>query len=123
MAAPLIAVVGVCGSGKTTLVGSLRGLGWNARQVLQEHSYVPSMWQRLTNPDVLIYLDATLETVRRRRHDPGFPAWLLEQETHRLRYARQYCDYYIETDPLTPQEVLDRVLVWLASHVPPDDLP
>ena len=116
---PLIAVVGVCGSGKTTLVGSLRTLGWNARQVLQEHSYVPHMWQRISAPDVLIYLDATLETVRRRRQDPGFPRWILEQEFERLRHARQFCDLYLVTDPLTPQEVLERVLAWLSARALP----
>jgi deoxyadenosine/deoxycytidine kinase len=116
MPAPLIAVVGVCGAGKTTLVASLRGVGWNVRQELQEHSYVPYMWQRLSNPDVLIYLDATLETIRRRRRDPDFPPWLLEQEIKRLRHARQYCDYYLDTDPLTPEEVLESVLAWLTSR-------
>jgi deoxyadenosine/deoxycytidine kinase len=118
MDAPLIAVVGVCGSGKTTLVGALQELGWNARQVLQEHSYVPYMWQRITHPDVLIYLDATLEIVHLRRRDPDFPHWLLEQEVNRLSYARQQCDLYLDTDPLTPQEVLDHVLSWLSSHNP-----
>ena len=59
---PLIAVVGVCAAGKSTLVQALRAEGFNARQVLQEHSYVPNMWQRITNPDLLIYLDCTIET-------------------------------------------------------------
>ena len=45
-----------------------------------------------------------------------FRLWLLEQEVHRLRFARQYCDYYLDTDPLTPQEVLDHILAWLSSH-------
>ena len=48
--APLIAIVGVCASGKSTLAKALRERGYNARQVLQEHSYVPYMWQRITRP-------------------------------------------------------------------------
>ncbi len=114
-AEPLVAVVGVCASGKSTLAQSLRAHGWRARQVLQEHSFVPDMWRRITNPDVLIYLDAQLETARRRRHDPEFPAWILDEERHRLRHARQHCDIYVPTDELTPAEVLERVLPQLAA--------
>ncbi len=112
---PCVAVVGVCAAGKTTLVLGLRAHGWNARQVAQEHSYVPDMWQRLTRPDILIYLDARLETIRRRRHDLDFPASVLEAERHRLRHARQYCDIYVATDDLTPSEVLAHVLAQLAA--------
>ncbi len=105
-AGPLIAIVGVCAAGKSTLAAGLRARGHNARGILQEHSYVPTMWQRITRPDVLIYLDASLDTVRRRRHDPGFPADLYEQELVRLRHARANCHLYIHTDALTPAEVL-----------------
>jgi cytidylate kinase len=114
--APLVAVVGVCASGKSTLAQGLRAHGWRARQVLQEHSFVPDMWRRITNPDVLIYLDAQLETTRRRRHDPEFPAWILDEERHRLRHARQHCDIYVETDELAPAEVLEGVLRQLAAR-------
>src|SRR5512144_1418394 len=99
---PLIAVVGVCASGKSTLVAGLRAQGYNVRQVLQEHSYVPYMWQRITAPDLLIYLDAQLETIRARRRDPEFPVWLFEQELARLAHAREHCDLYISTDEMTP---------------------
>lgn len=113
-AGPLVAVVGVCASGKSTLAQNLRACGWRARQVLQEHSFVPDMWRRVTNPDILIYLDAQLTTARRRRHDPEFPAWILDEERYRLRHARQYCDIYLQTDELTPAEVLAQVLPQLA---------
>ncbi len=39
----------------------------NARPISQEHSYVPYMWQRITNPDVLIYLDVSFENAQKRR--------------------------------------------------------
>jgi len=29
--------------------------------IAQEHSYVPYMWKRITNPDLLIYLNASFE--------------------------------------------------------------
>jgi shikimate kinase len=120
-ARPLVAVVGVCASGKTTLVRTLLAHGFNVRQVLQEHSYVPHMWQRLTRPDLLIYLDATLETIRRRRRDPAFPASLWQEEVERLRHARTHCDFYLATDALTPDQVAGQVVAFLrlALHAPP----
>ncbi|MCX7671192.1 MAG: hypothetical protein N2439_14125 [Anaerolineae bacterium] len=116
MAGPLIAVVGVCAAGKSTLVEGLRAHGWNARQVAQEHSYVPDMWRRITRPDILIYLDAELATVQHRRRDASFDAALLAEERRRLRHARQHCDIYLPTDALTPEEVLTVVLNRLAAR-------
>jgi hypothetical protein len=106
---PLIAVVGVCAAGKTTLAQAMRARGYNVRQVLQEHSYVPYMWQRITAPDVLIYLDAQLETIRKRRQDPEFPAGLFEQELARLAHAREHCDLYVPTDDMTPSAIAAHV--------------
>lgn len=106
---PLIAVVGPCASGKSTLVRALREREYNAREVAQEHSYVPDMWQRITAPDLLIYLDVSWEVAIRRRRSDGGPAWWAEQ-SHRLRHARQHAHLYLDTDELTPHEVLERVL-------------
>lgn len=112
--ARLVAVVGVCASGKTILASGLRAAGYLARQVSQEHSYVPAMWQRVARPDVLIYLDAQLETIRERRNDPEWPGWIRDLQIERLCHARAHCHLYIETDQLSPQEVLDRALIYLA---------
>jgi len=116
MDGPLIAVVGVCAAGKSTLVAGLSAQGWNARQVVQEHSYVPAMWQRITDPDILIFLDASLNTVRRRRGDPEFPARILEEQKARLAHARRYCHLYVDTDPLAAEQVLEVVLAWLRAR-------
>ena len=35
-------------------------LGMNARHIAQEHSYVPAMWEKITQPDILIYLNSFL---------------------------------------------------------------
>ncbi|PKO21679.1 MAG: hypothetical protein CVU38_13425 [Chloroflexi bacterium HGW-Chloroflexi-1] len=115
MSVPLIAIVGVCASGKSMLVAALRVRGFNARQVMQEHSYVPDMWRQITKPELLIYLDAGLATIRRRRQQPDWPAWILEREIERLRHARAHCDLYVKTDDLTPGEVLDRALALLVD--------
>ena len=65
-----VAVVGHCASGKSTLVSALRAHGYDANAVAQEHSAVSWLW-RHAEPDVLIYLDAALETVRARRGAGG----------------------------------------------------
>jgi deoxyadenosine/deoxycytidine kinase len=73
------------------------------------------MWRRITNPDILIYLDCSLDTTRLRRKSPDFPDWIHANERHRLRHAREHCDLYIATDDLTPAEVLDRALRFLTT--------
>ncbi len=111
----LIAVVGVCASGKSSLVKRLRSLGYDARQVLQEHSYVPDMWQRLTQPDLLIYLDASLETIRTRKCMADWESWILDEERSRLRHAREHCDLYIDTDSLDAAGVLKQAIDFLRT--------
>jgi hypothetical protein len=102
----------VCASGKSVLVKELCALGYDARHVAQEHSYVPDMWQRLSRPQVLVLLDASLATVRQRR-DPSFPAALLQEQRRRLRHARRHCQIYVCTDPLTEDQVLAQVVAAL----------
>ncbi|MDY7076612.1 MAG: hypothetical protein SXV54_06760 [Chloroflexota bacterium] len=111
---PLIAVVGPCASGKSTLVRALRARGYNAREVAQDHSYVPTMWQRITQPDLLVYLDVFWEVACRRRPTDARAEWWDEQ-AHRLRHARQHADLYVDTNKLTPQGVLDRTLAFLSD--------
>jgi thymidylate kinase len=112
---PLIAVVGPCASGKSTLVKALQERGYNAREVTQEHSYVKTMWQRMTRPDLLIYLDVSQEVAGRRRAAEADVAWWRELE-RRLRHARQHADLRIKTDDFSPEEVLDRALSFLEQH-------
>ncbi len=111
---PRLVVVGVCSSGKSTLVSALRERGYNAAAVSQEHSYVSSLWQR-SNPDVLIYLDASLRTIRNR----GRRRWsqsLLDEEHRRLGHARHHSDLYIPTDGLSPHDIASRVLTFLSKR-------
>lgn len=107
----LIAIVGVCAAGKTTLVENLRRLGYHAKQVAQEHSYVPHMWRRITNPDVLIYLHASYEVAIARRPDLDYGRAYWEAQHCRLAHAREHADLVIYTDGLTPDEVLQQA-VW-----------
>jgi len=95
-------------------VRNLEKKGIQAHAVSQEHSYVPHLWQR-TNPDVLIYLDASLHTIRGR----GRTRWrqaLLDEEHRRLQHAREHCDLYIPTDGLSPEDVASRVVTFLKKE-------
>ena len=108
-----VAVVGACASGKSTLVSALREAGYEAHHVAQEHSYVPYMWRRICQPDVLIYLDVDYETVRARRPRLDFqPEHLLEQN-QRLAHARQHCHLYLDTTSLSSCEIRIRALSFL----------
>ena len=111
-----IKVVGPCASGKSTLVAGLRRLGYDADSAAQDHSYVPDMWQRLHPPDLLIYLDLTLETARQRgRAGLGWDQRYLDEQHERLRHARAHCDLYLPTDGLSQEQVLQRVVEFVGA--------
>ena len=107
-----IALVGICGSGKTALTQELQRMGYEVRECHQEHSNVPYMWQVISRPDVLIYLDASSEVAHRRgsRH---YVKGYVEEQRKRLAHARAHCDLYVMTDDLTESQVLDRVIEFL----------
>jgi len=107
-----IGLVGVCGSGKTTLANGLKPYGFNIRQIAQEHSYVPDMWQRLVDPDVLIYLEASYPVTLQRKPFVWREKEYLEQ-IHRLRHASEHAHLRIDTDHLSPEAVLAAVLEFL----------
>jgi GTPase SAR1 family protein len=109
-----IAVVGPCASGKTTLVNRLQELGFDARNIAQEHSGVKTLWRK-AGPDVLVMLDASLPVIRQRRKVPWGEERLIAQR-ERLRDAREHASLYIQTDPLTREEVAGRVLDYIAGR-------
>ena len=105
----LIGVVGVCASGKSTLIRGLESRGYRARHIAQEHSYVKDMWKKITNPDVLVFLDASYPmTVLRRQLNWREADWAEQQR--RLAHAREHADFYIQTDQLSADEVLEEVI-------------
>jgi len=110
----LIGVVGPCGAGKSSLVAGLQAHGFMVRHIAQEHSYVPDMWKRLTNPDILVYLDVSYQnTVIRRKLD-----WTVDEyqeQLRRLRHARQYADLVVDTNPLSIDQVREVVLLFMDS--------
>ena len=113
----LIGVVGACGAGKSSLVAGLREQGYTVRHIAQEHSYVPDMWKRLTNPDILIYLEVSYpNTVARRKLNWTYQEYT--EQLHRLRHARRHADLMIDTNLLTLQQVLDTALSFIKSSGP-----
>jgi deoxyadenosine/deoxycytidine kinase len=110
----LIGVVGPCGSGKTTLIAGLEREGFRCRHIAQEHSYVPDMWKRITNPDLLIYLNSSFEVSTQRRKLNWNEADYQEQ-LRRLDHAYQHADLIIETADLSSPEVLERALSFIKS--------
>ena len=114
----LVGIVGPCGAGKSTLVNGLEALGFRCRHIAQEHSYVPYMWHRLTHPDVLVFLQASYGICTTRRRLNWTEADYLEQLT-RLAHARQHADLTIDTDHLSPPEVLAQVTAFLRQALPP----
>lgn len=112
--ARLVGVVGPCGSGKSTLITGLEKNGYSCRHIAQEHSYVQAMWQKISKPDVLIYLEASfpISTSRRKLN------WLEKdhsEQVRRLTHAREHAHLIVNTDDLTPEEVLHKALDFLQS--------
>jgi deoxyadenosine/deoxycytidine kinase len=113
---PVIGLVGPCAAGKTTLSALLRNHGFQVRHIAQEHSYVKNMWERISHPDILIYLDVSYSTTIKRR----YLDWTLKEyeiQIDRLAHARQHADFYINTDRLSVEEVLESILEFV-QHFP-----
>ncbi len=114
----IIAIVGPCASGKSALAQGLAELGIRARQVVQEHSFVPEMWQIIAQPDLLIYLDASFQTCSQRKNLNWDQRDYAEQNL-RLAHAKENCDLLIQTDGQSKANVLEEVISNLPFDHPP----
>jgi cytidylate kinase len=105
----IIGIVGPCAAGKSTLVRNLAEHGIEARHIAQEHSYVQDMWRRVSNPDVLIYLDVSFdESIKRRSQN--WTEWEYSEQVHRLHHAREHATIYIDTNQLSINDVFEKVV-------------
>jgi len=111
----VIGIVGPCSSGKSTLARYLCAIGYAAKEIVQEHSAAPAMWRRITNPDILIYLDVSVVVAARREGLSVPSSWWAEELEVRLVHARANCDLYIDTTDLSTDEVAARVTAYLQS--------
>lgn len=111
----LVGVVGPCGAGKSTLVKGLIKNHILAKHIAQEHSYVPDMWLRLAKPNILIFLDASYPIVTQRRK-LNWTEMEYRQQIERLSHARNHASLYIQTDLLSPEEILTKVMNFLQTQ-------
>ena len=111
----LIGVVGPCGAGKSTLIAGLTQYGYRCRHIAQEHSYVQAMWQIITKPNLLIYLHASFQNSTTRRKLNWRESDYTEQ-LRRLSHAREHAHIIINTDDLTPEQILRKALDFLKSY-------
>lgn len=110
-----ISVVGPCASGKSTLVKALRMHGYDAHVIAQEHSGIPGLWSR-QRPDILIALQADLESVRLRRRDPRWRRDVWHAQQDRLADAFVHADLIADTSRRSAGEVVDEVLLYLRER-------
>lgn len=110
-----IGIVGPCSSGKSELTRALRARGYSVKEIMQEHCAAPAMWQRITNPDILIYLDVSLEVAAQREGLDKPSSWWENERSVRLAHARAHCDLYIDTTMLAPEEILTQVVHFLSG--------
>jgi hypothetical protein len=80
---------------------------------------VPDMWQRLTRPDVLVYLDVSLEVARQRGHLAETDVGWWAAQGGRLAHAREHAHVVLHTDALSADEVAAHVLAALVARAPP----
>lgn len=106
-----IAIVGVCASGKTTLVKGLCDAGYDAYNVAQEHSGIHNFWDK-HHPDILVMIDATLPAIKKRRLVYWDEERLVVQHK-RLADARAHANLYLETDNLDADAVRERVIAYI----------
>ena len=106
---PIVGIAGPCSSGKSTLVAGLKSRGIKAKHIAQEHSYVKNMWRRFTNPDILIFLQVSY-SIAQKRKKLNWGKKEYETQQYRLRDARENADLFLDTDTLSPEDILNKVL-------------
>ncbi len=109
----LVGIVGPCSAGKSTLAAELRARGYRVKEIMQEHCAAPEMWKRITNPDVLIYLDVRPEVAAQREGLTEPSSWWQEERDVRLVHARRHCDLWVDTSDVSPAGVVARVVDFL----------
>ena len=70
------------------------------------------MWQKIAHPDVLIFLDASFP-VSTERCKLNWQKQDHDEQLRRLRHARQNASLLIDTDNLTPEQVMEKTMEYL----------
>ncbi len=77
---------------------------------------MPDMWKRLTHPDILIYLETSYETTIVRKS----LNWTREEyaeQLYRLRNAIENAQIIINTDELTPQQLVTKAVNEITRNI------
>jgi hypothetical protein len=91
--------------------------GYDAHVTSQEHSAIPTLWNR-REPAILIALQADLESVRLRRRNPRWSKSVWLEQQARLADAFEHADYVADTSDRNANEVVQDVLGYLAARSP-----
>jgi cytidylate kinase len=75
------------------------------------------MWQRLTNPDILVFLQVSFPISLKRRN-LDWKEKDYDEQLRRLAHAREHADLYINTDDLSIEEVVQKILDFLQQNSP-----
>jgi len=73
---------------------------------------VPTMWKKISNPDWLIFLDVSYPVSMQRRP----MNWTLDdyqEQQRRLAHARTHANFYLNTDALSQDQVVEEVIGFL----------
>ena len=73
---------------------------------------MPAMWQIITKPGILIYLSVSFQ-VSTTRTKLNWQEKDYTEQLHRLSHAREHAHIIIDTDKLTSEQVLQKVLDYL----------
>jgi len=73
------------------------------------------LWSKYCRAEVLVYLDAGLETIGRRQGRSDWTPERLDEQRRRLADARQHCDLYVCTDDLSREQVAAKVESFLSQ--------
>ena len=77
---------------------------------------MPRLWQVFSRAEILIYLDAELQTIARRQKRSDWTEADLSEQRRRLAHARAHCDLYLPTDELTREQVANAVEAYLRER-------
>jgi hypothetical protein len=73
------------------------------------------MWHRISQPDILIFLDVSLPAIEERKPRSDWTQSILDEQCLRLAHARTHCDLYIATDGVDEAEVVRQVAAYLSQ--------
>jgi hypothetical protein len=101
------------------MVAGLTRHGYDAYACAQEHSGVPLLWRHL-EPDIVVFLDVDLPSLRRRRGNPEWSEAIYREQLRRLQSARERAHVVINSAEMTAEEALALAMIEI-DRIPESD--